>query len=63
MPKEKDMKAELVRLGPLLLGGVGFYGDPFTRKSGWDSDNEIGGTWQRYSEFLSENPERPLLRL
>jgi predicted transcriptional regulator YdeE len=52
------MKAELVRLGPLLLGGVDFYGDPFTRKGGWDSDNEIGNTWRRFSEFISENSER-----
>lgn len=53
------MKIELVRLNSLLLGGVSFYGDPFSLKSGWDSENEIGKTCQRFIEFITDNPERP----
>jgi predicted transcriptional regulator YdeE len=48
------MKTELVHLDSLLLGGVGFYGDPFTRKGGWDSDNEIGSTCRRFVEIFDE---------
>jgi predicted transcriptional regulator YdeE len=53
------METKLVSLHPLLLGGLCFYGDPISAKGGWDSENEIGKTWSRFSEFLRENPDRP----
>jgi hypothetical protein len=53
------MKTELVHLNCLLLGGVSFYGDPFSRKGGWDSENEIGKTWNRFMDHITENSERP----
>lgn len=53
------MKAEVVKLGPLLLGGMCFYGDPISVKGGWDSENEIGKTCTRFTKFVSENPVRP----
>lgn len=53
------MKTELVRLNSILLGGVNFYGDPISTKGGWDSENEIGKTWSRFIEYLTEHPERP----
>jgi hypothetical protein len=53
------MKTSLVHLDALLLGGVGFYGDPFSLKGGWDSDNEIGRTCRRFAEFIDSNPVRP----
>jgi hypothetical protein len=53
------MKTELVRLDALLLGGVSFYGDPFTQKGGWDAENEIGRTCSRFAEFLTEHPDCP----
>lgn len=51
------MKTKLVHLNGLLLGGVSFYGDPFSVKSGWDSDNEIGNTCRRYTEIIAVYPE------
>ena len=53
------MKTELVHLHSILLGGVSFYGDPFSRKGGWDSENEIGKTWSRFIAFLAGHPQRP----
>lgn len=53
------MKTELVRLDSLMLGGMIFYGDPFSTKSGWDEDNEIGKTCRRFIDFIAEKPERP----
>ena len=53
------MKTEPVRLGPMLLGGMGFYGDPFSVKAGWDSENEIGKTWQRFTDWLAAHPDDP----
>ena len=53
------MKTELISLGSLLLGGVSFYGDPISTKGGWDTENEIGKTWNRFMEFISVNTERP----
>ncbi len=53
------MRAELTYLAPMLLGGVGFYGDPISIKGGWDSENEIGNTWRRFMAWLEENPSRP----
>lgn len=56
------MKTGLVHLDALLLGGVGFYGDPFSQKGGWDADNEIGHTCRRLEEFLKDNPESGCFR-
>lgn len=53
------MKTELVKLGPLLLGGMNFYGDPVSVKGSWDSENEIGKTCKRFTDFISEHPVRP----
>jgi predicted transcriptional regulator YdeE len=53
------METELVSLNSLLLGGLCFYGDPISTKGGWDSENEIGKTWSRFSQFLTQNQERP----
>jgi hypothetical protein len=52
------MKIEIIKLGPLLLGGMSFYGDPISSKGSWDSENEIGKTCQRFTEFIKENPKR-----
>ncbi len=52
------MKTKLIHLDALLLGGMNFYGDPFSIKAGWDSENEIGKTWQRFIKFINENPHR-----
>lgn len=53
------MNTELVSLDSLLLGGVSFYGDPISTKGGWDAENEIGKTWNRFMEFITRNTERP----
>jgi predicted transcriptional regulator YdeE len=53
------MQTELVHLHSMLLGGVNFYGDPISTKGSWDSENEIGKTWNRFMEYLTEHPERP----
>jgi len=52
------MKTELIKLNAMLLGGVSFYGDPISTKGSWDSENEIGKTWNRFMAYLTENPER-----
>ena len=48
------MKTEFTRLPALLLGGVSYYGDPFSTKEGWDAENEIGKAWQRFMALRSE---------
>jgi len=55
------MKMEVKRITsePILLAGKSFYGDPFSTKRGWDIDNEIGRTWQRFFEYYHKHPERP----
>ena len=52
------MNTELVHLEAMLLGGVGFYGDPFSKRGGWDSENEIGKAWNRFAQYLEEHPKR-----
>jgi predicted transcriptional regulator YdeE len=51
------MDARIVERGPILLVGMGFFGDPFARASAWDEDNEIGSLWKRFMAFLSASPE------
>lgn len=53
------MKIELVTLDSLLLGGMSYYGDPISTKGGWNEENEIGNTFQRFIQFIMENPDRP----
>ncbi len=53
------METRLATLGPLLLGGMSFYGDPISVKGGWDSENEIGKTCKRFEDFLAKNKDRP----
>ena len=53
------MRTTLTVLAPMLLGGIGFYGDPISVRGGWDSENEIGNTWRRFMAWLAENPDRP----
>lgn len=53
------MKIDLIKLDSLLLGGMSFYGDPISAKGGWEEKNEIGKTWNRFIEFITENPVRP----
>jgi predicted transcriptional regulator YdeE len=50
------MEAKIVERGPILLVGMGFYGDPFARASAWDADNEIGSLWKRFMAFISASP-------
>ncbi len=52
------MKTERIHLPAMLLGGVGYYGDPFHQKSGWDSENEIGHAFQRFIAFITQHPTR-----
>lgn len=52
------MKTELVHLDSIMLGGFSFYGDPISTKGSWDSENEIGKTFSRYSQFELEHPKR-----
>ncbi|HPJ02807.1 MAG TPA: GyrI-like domain-containing protein [Candidatus Limiplasma sp.] len=53
------MHTERIHLPAMLLGGVGFYGDPFHQKGGWDSENEIGHAFERFSAFAAQHSERP----
>lgn len=52
------MKTELVHLDSILLGGFSFYGDPISTKGGWDTENEIGKTFSRFTKHWTEHPER-----
>lgn len=51
------MDIKIVKRGPLMLVGMGYFGDPFTKASTWDIENEIGSLWKRFMTFLSTNPD------
>jgi predicted transcriptional regulator YdeE len=51
------MDIKVVERGPILLVGMGFFGNPFSSASAWDVDNEIGALWKRFMAFLSARPE------
>ncbi len=52
------MKTELIHMDSLLLGGMNFYGDPFSSKGGWESENEIGKTFSRFNSYKSKTFEQ-----
>jgi predicted transcriptional regulator YdeE len=51
------MDIKVVERGPILLVGMGFYGNPFSSASAWDVENEIGSLWKRFMAFLSATPD------
>jgi predicted transcriptional regulator YdeE len=51
------MDARIVERGRILLVGMGFFGDPFSRATAWDEDNEIGSLWKRFMAFLAASPD------
>jgi predicted transcriptional regulator YdeE len=53
---EARMDIKVVGRGPILLVGMGFYGNPFSTASAWDVENEIGSLWKRFMGFLSAEP-------
>lgn len=51
------MEIKVVGRGPILLVGMGFFGDPFSGASAWDVENEIGALWKRFMAFLAAAPD------
>ncbi len=49
---------KLITMAPLHLAGMNFYGDPFSQKGGWSTDNEIGRTWERFMAYGESAPLR-----
>lgn len=52
------MNIQIVARGPLILVGMGYFGNPFSKASAWDADNEIGSLWKRFMAFLSTSSEQ-----
>lgn len=50
---------KLITMDPLHLMGMNYYGDPFSQKGGWSTDNEIGRTWERFMTYVQATPSRP----
>jgi predicted transcriptional regulator YdeE len=50
-------KPQIVEIGPLLLAGVSFFGDPFTYHSEWENKNEIGQLWTRFYQLLENEAD------
>jgi predicted transcriptional regulator YdeE len=52
------MECRLIKLEAFTLAGLSYYGDPLSTKGGWDEENEIGKTWHRFSNYMSNHPNR-----
>lgn len=50
-------KPQIVEIGPLMLAGVSFFGDPFTYHNEWENENEIGQLWSRFYRLLESQPD------
>jgi predicted transcriptional regulator YdeE len=50
-PKIKEMDR-------ITLAGFNFYGDPFTTSDEWTEENEIGRTWKRFMEYMTNNNKK-----
>lgn len=50
------MQVRIETRGGITLVGMSFYGNPFSRASAWDEDNEIGSLWKRFLALRQENP-------
>jgi predicted transcriptional regulator YdeE len=54
--QEAHMEPKIVERGPMLLVGLGFYGDPFAESAGWTEENEIGRLWNRFMAYIADHP-------
>ncbi|MBI9050581.1 MAG: GyrI-like domain-containing protein [Anaerolineaceae bacterium] len=50
-------KPTIMEIGPFLLAGFSFYGDPFAYHMEWENENEIGQLWSRFYQSLEGQPE------
>jgi len=48
------VKSKQIEMNKMILVGVNFYGDPLSVKGGWDEENEIGKTSQRFMTHKSK---------
>ncbi len=55
--KEGPMEPKFIHKSKINLVGMSFYGDPFSKRGGWDGENEIGRLWARLMAYLET--ERP----
>ncbi len=51
------MQPLIVKKPEIYIAGMSFYGDPFSTRSGWDAENEIGRVWTRFVQYLKLNGE------
>ena len=49
------MTPKFVEKGDIILAGMDFSGNPFTKAGGWSKQNEIGKLWQRFMSFCKKN--------
>jgi predicted transcriptional regulator YdeE len=59
---EAYMDVRIEARGKMLLVGMCFFGNPFSRASAWEEENEIGFLWKRFYTFLGSSPGAILSR-
>ena len=57
------MDVKIIEAPAWYVIGMGFYGDPFDKMSGWQDGNEIGRLWQRFIDFFEQDPTQIKHRL
>jgi AraC family transcriptional regulator len=48
------MEPRLIDVGPMMLVGLSFFGDPFRFHGGWEEENEIGRLWVRFMAYWDQ---------
>ena len=56
--KEVIMEPKIIERDEIILAGMDFYGDPFTKAKGWSEQNEIGRLWQRFMRYYDKNKDK-----
>ena len=52
------MQPEIITRDRIILAGLSFFGDPFSRADAWEEDNEIGRLWNRFFSFYGEHKDQ-----
>ncbi|MCK4529257.1 GyrI-like domain-containing protein [candidate division WOR-3 bacterium] len=52
------MEPKIIERDEIILAGMDFYGDPFTKAKGWSEQNEIGRLWQRFMRYYDKNEDK-----
>jgi len=52
------MEPRIIEKREIILVGMDFCGDPYTKAGGWSEQNEIGRLWKRFTSYFDKHKDK-----